>query len=223
MLKAVLLSTAALALLATAADARPALSFSQDNRFVSVMPGGKDHRVPNFAPKISYVYSTIAKNKEGAYFCCYGSTISGPSSTFGHAYGIAEQFTLSAGATVSHLAAGVGYFSGNTGDHKVVLTLYADNGNNQPGTKLAQGTGTTKTVFGFCCGVTQASISSTTLKANTPYWVAITSTGINEEAAGFQVSDEVDNPVYTSSTSDGGNTWGTGYQNTEYNPAIGVY
>jgi hypothetical protein len=222
MFKTLLLSTAALALIATAADARPQVTLSGDNRFVSVMPG-KTQSVPKFAPSVTYIYTTLAKNKEGAYFCCYGSTVSGPSSTFGHAYGVAEQFTLSAAATVSNLAAGVGYFSGNAGDHHVVLTLYADNGSNQPGKMLAQGTGTTKTIFGFCCGVTHAKISATKLSASTPYWVAITSTGINEEAAGYQVSDGVDNPIYTSSTSDGGTTWGTGFSNTNYDPGIGLY
>ena len=218
MLKKVLLSTAALALIATAADARPQVTLSHDNKFVSVMPGGgKGHVVP--ATPASYVYSTIAKNKEGAYFCCYGSTISGPSSFFGAAYGVAEQFTLSAAATVSNLYAGVGYVSG---DDSVTLTLYADNGNNQPGSMLAQGKGKTSTQFGFCCGVTHAKISSTNLKASTPYWVAITTTGANFEAAGFQVSDEVDNFVYIASTTNGGSTWGTGFSETEYNPGIAL-
>ncbi|HEY2444927.1 MAG TPA: hypothetical protein VGI20_04240 [Rhizomicrobium sp.] len=222
MLKTLLLSTAAVALLATSADARPQLMLSNDNRYVSVLPH-ESSIVPKAAPKISYAYTTLSKNKEGAYFCCYGSTVSGPSSQLGKAYGIAEQFTLSAAATVTHLAAGVGYFSGTGGDHSVTLTLYADNGNNEPGTMLAQGKGTTSTVFGFCCGVTRASISSTSLKANTPYWVAITTTSINEEAAGYQVSDEVDNPVYTAGTSDGGTTWGQSFSNTSYDPGIGVY
>jgi hypothetical protein len=219
MLKQVLLSTAALALIATAADARPQVTLSHDNRFVSVMPG-KSQAAPKFAAKINYVYTTLAKNKEGAYFCCYGSTISGPSSFFGAAYGAAEQFTLTAAATISNLAAGVGYVSG---DDSVTLTLYADSGNNSPGKMIAQGTGTSKTEFGFCCGVTHAKISSTKLSANTPYWVAITTTGANFEAAGFQVSDEVDNFTNLSFTTNGGSTWSSGVSETEYNPAIGVY
>jgi len=213
-----LLSTAALALIASAADARPQVTLSRDNRFVSVMPH-KNQSVGTFAPPAAFVYKTIAKNKEGAYFCCYGSTISGPSSFFGAAYGVAEQFTLSAAATVSNLYAGVGYVSG---DDSVTLTLYADNGSNQPGAKLAQGTGTTSTQFGFCCGVTKAGIKSTSLSANTPYWVAITTTGANFEAAGFQVNDEVDDFVNLSFTTNGGSTWSSGVSETEYNPAIGL-
>ena len=219
MLKTVLLSTAALALIATAAGARPQVTLSHDNRFVSVMPG-KTQAASHDPGKISYVYTTIDHDKKGAYFCCYGSTISGPSSFFGAAYGVAEQFTLTSAATISHLAAGVGYVSG---DDTVTLTLYADNGNNQPGKMIAQGTGTTTTEFGFCCGVTKAKIKSTDLKASTPYWVAITTTGANFEAAGFQVSNEVDRYTYLSYTSNGGTSWSSGFSETEYNPAIGVY
>ena len=118
-----------------------------------------------------------------------------------------------------HSAACVGYVLGN---QSVPLTLYADSGNNQPGAMLAQGTGTTNTEFGSCCGVTKARIHMTTLAAHTPYRVAITMTGSNFEAAAFQVSSEVDNDVYVATTSDGENTWSTGVSQTEYNPPIGV-
>lgn len=218
MLKTVLLSTAALALITTAATARPQVTLSHDNRFVSVMPSKGAQVAPKYAPG-KYVYATLSKNKNGAYFCCYGSTISGPSSFFGAAYGVAEQFTLTAAASVTKLVAGVGYVSG---DKSVTLTLYADTGSNEPGAVLATGTGTSPTEFGFCCGVTKAKISSTSLKANTPYWVAITTTGANFEAAGFQVNNEVNDDVYVASTSNGGTTWGSSVSETEYNPAIGV-
>jgi hypothetical protein len=218
MLKEVLLSTAALALIATAADARPQVTLSQDNRFVSVLPGN-GQSVPAHNPGTNYAASTIDKSKVGAYFCCYGSTISGPSSFFGAAYGAAEQFTLSADATVNQLVAGVGYVSG---DNSVTLTLYADNGSNSPGQKMASGTGTTSTAFGFCCGLVKAKIKSQNLKAGTPYWVAITTTGSNFEAAGFQVNNEVNDYHYLAYTSNGGSSWGSGFSETEYNPAIGL-
>jgi hypothetical protein len=221
MLKAVLLSTAALALIATSAEARPNVTLSHDNRFVSVMPGA-DHFVPPVEDKKKkgkYKYSTFNKDPNGAYFCCYGSTLSGPSSFFGEAYGVAEQFKLKSAASVSELAAAVGYVSG---DDSVTLTLYADNGSNSPGAMLAQGTGTSTTEFGFCCGITTASISSTSLSANTPYWVAITTTGSNYEAAPFQVYNEVNDYVYLSYTTNGGSSWGAGESETEYDPAIGV-
>ena len=96
------------------------MTLSKDNRYVSVLPQ-KSLSAPTLPGKSSYVYATLSKNAEARYFCCYGSTISGPSSFFGAAYGVAEQFTLAASATIGHLAAGVGYVSG---DDKVTLTLY---------------------------------------------------------------------------------------------------
>jgi hypothetical protein len=219
MLKTVLLSTAALALLATSADAHPELMLSKDHRFVTALPQKGDHVIVP-GKKNKYVYETIASNPEGAYFCCYGSTLSGASSFLGKAYGVAEQFTLSSATSVTELAAAVGYVSGT---HKVYLTLYSDNGSNSPGTQLAQGTGTSNTEFGYCCGITTAKISSTKLSANTPYWIGITAYGGTDySAAPFQVNDEVDDEVYIAGTSDGGSTWGSGYQETEYNPAIGL-
>lgn len=219
MFRSVLLSTAALALVATAANASPKVTLSHDNRFVSVEPGKAAVNLPHMLPGKQYTFGTIAKNKEGAYFCCYGSTISGPSSFFGAAYGVAEQFIPSKSGAIKTLAAAVGYVSGSK---NVTLTLYADNGNNEPGTMIAQGTGTTTTQFGFCCGITTVSISSTNLTGGTPYWVAITAGGADFDAAPFQVQDEVDNNVYVASTSNGGTTWGTSFLETEYDPAIGV-
>jgi len=186
-----------------------------------VMPG--KHQITQQAPinfkKGGYLWTTLAHNAEGAYFCCYGSTISGPSSFLGKAYGAAEQFIPKSSGSIKTLAAAVGYVSG---DKTVTLTLYSDNGSNSPGTALASGTGTSSTEFGFCCGVVSVSISSTNLSSGTPYWVAITTGGANYNAAPFQVYDEVDDEVYLAYTSDGGTTWGSGVQETEYDPAIGV-
>ncbi|MGH6888804.1 MAG: hypothetical protein ACREHF_06365 [Rhizomicrobium sp.] len=218
MLRSILLSTAALALVATAANANPKVTLSHNNRYVSVEPGNGVVNVPTLFPH-HYMYSTFSKERNALYFCCYGSTISGPSSFFGEAYGVAEQFIAPNSGSITKLAAGVGYVSGNK---SVTLTLYADNGSNGPGAQLAQGTGTSDTEYGFCCGVTEAKISSTKLTAGTPYWVAITTTGANFEAAGFQDQNEVNNYVYVASTSNGGSTWGTSTSETEYDPSIGV-
>jgi hypothetical protein len=217
MLKAVLLSTAALALIATSADARPQVNLSKDNRFVSVLPQSGQSTPAKHLP--GYLVSTIAKNPNGAYFCCYGSTLSGPSSFFGVAYGVAEQFIPSSSASVTKLYAGVGYVSG---DDKVTLTLYADSGSNSPGKKLASGTGTATTEFGFCCNLVEAKIHSQSLTSGTPYWVAITVGGSDFDAAGFQVNNEVNDYHYLSYTSNGGSTWSSGVSETEYNPAIAM-
>ncbi len=219
MLKTVLLSTAALALVATAANAGPKVTLSHDNRFVSVMPGKALQTAPSFLPKKgSSLYSTVATDyPDGLYFCCYGSTLSGPSSFFGEAYGIAEQFTPSKTADAKSLMAAVGYVSG---DKSVTLTLYADNGSNSPGAELASATGTTDTEFGECCGLVTVKIKKTSLTAGTNYWVGITTTGSNFEAAPAETVNEVV-AGYVAGTSNGGGTWGAGYQST-FRPAIAV-
>jgi hypothetical protein len=225
MLKSVLLSTAALALIATAANAGSRVTLSPDHRFVSVVPA-KTPLAPAILGKkktAKYLWTSLeTANSNGVYFCCFGNTLTGPSNTLGiAAYGVAEQFTLTKAASVKSLTAAIGYVE-NEGNGSTTLTLYADNGSNSPGTMLAQGTGTATQEFGTCCGVVTAKISSTSLSANTPYWVAITTTGSNYEAAPFQVWNEVSSDLYVAGTSDGGATWGQGYQSDVEQPAIGV-
>jgi hypothetical protein len=219
MFRKLILSSAALALVATAAYAAPKVSMSSDNRVVSVMPGNGSLNVANGIKTPGAAYSTIAtKYPNSLYFCCYGNTVSGPSSIFGVAYGVAEQVILAKKTKVKHLYAGVGFVSGNG---SVSLTLYNDSSNNV-GTAVSggSGSGTTSTTFGSCCGLVDAPISPVvTLNAGT-YWVGITTDDANFEAANFETVDEV-NPGYTAGTSTGGSTWGGGYQTTT-RPAVAV-
>jgi len=219
MFRTVLLSTAALALAVTAADARPQVTVSKDQRVVSVMPGKLSNLIPNFFPKKNKgsLYSTLATDyPNGLYFCCYGSTISGPSSFFGVAYGVAEQFSTKSNGSATSITAAVGYVSGSK---SVTLTLYADAGNT-PGAVLASGTGSSDTEFGSCCGTLTAKIKKTKLTGGTAYWVGITAGGADFDAAPFETVDEV-NPAYVAGTSNGGTSWGAGYQTTT-RPAISV-
>lgn len=183
------------------------------------MPHSGQSAPARHVPGGSYAVSTIDKSKVGTYFCCYGSTLSGPSSSFGAAYAVAEQFVPTANATVTKAYAGVGYVSGT---HNVTLTLYADSGSNSPGKKLTSGTGTATTGFGFCCGLVEAKIKKTNLTAGTPVWVAITVGGSDFDAAGFQVNNEVNDYHYLSYSSNGGSSWSSGISETEYNPAIAL-
>lgn len=208
MIKTVLLTSAAFALATSAAYAGPPVSLSKDNRTVSVAPGkvmGQPGSLVQFPG--TYSFNNFAKKyKNGLYFCCYGNTISGPSSFFGAAYAAAVQWTQATDATVTKLSAAVGYVSG---DQKVTLTLYADSGNNTPGQALASKTGTTNTFFGECCGVVSVKIKSTNLKAGTPYWIGISTSGANFEAAPFSTIDQV-NLHNVAFSSNGGTTWSGG-------------
>src|SRR2546430_14505383 len=97
MIRITLLTSAALALVATGAYAGPQVTLSKDNRTVSVAVGkpGTAGSPVQFAG--TYSVNTFAKKyPNGLYFCCYGDTLSGPSSFFGAAYATATQWTQAA-------------------------------------------------------------------------------------------------------------------------------
>ena len=191
------------------AHASPQVTLSQNNRIVAIVRGTGSPHSTKFVGATKYLFTNFAKEREGLYggYESYGITISGPSSFFGVAYGVAEQFMLKESASATRLVAAVGYVSGND---SVTLTLYADNGNNSPGAVLSSGTSATKTEFGACCGVTSVTIPSTSLNAGTRYWIGITTTGSNFEASMREISDQVDEYAYAAYTSNGGSTWGAG-------------
>ena len=210
-----------LALMATSALARPQVVLSRDNRTVTLAPGTVLPHKTKFAPAANYLYTNLAvKEKKGLYLASVGFTISGPSSIFEHAYGIAEQFKLKVDASVTTLTAGVAYVSG---DQTVTMTLYADNGSNSPGAVLASGTGEVNTELGFCCSITSVSFNQVKLRAHKPYWIAITTTGSNFEAVAAEIANQVDDYAYRATTSDGGNTWSAGILGFATDlPAIGI-
>ena len=210
MIKGTFLASAALSLVATMAYAGPHVMVSKDHKFVSVAPSGKSQPGSLVGLPGGAAFNNFAKKyPNGLYFCCYGNTISGPSSFFGAAYAAAVQFTPDADTTVTKLTAAVGYVSG---DQKVTLTLYSDSGSGTPGTALASGDATAATFFGGCCGVTKAKIKATALTGGTPYWIGVSTGGANFDAAPFSTVDQV-NPHNAAGSSDGGSTW-TGYQTT---------
>jgi hypothetical protein len=208
MIRKTLLTTAALALVVTGAYAGPQVTLSKDNRMVSVPAGhsaGHGSLVP-FAGSSSYS-NFATKYPNGLYFCCYGYTVSGPSSFLGAAYGAATQWTQAADADVTKLSSSVGYVSG---DHTSTLTLYADSGSNSPGAKLGSGKGTSPEFFGGCCGVLTVKLKkSVHLSAGQSYWIGVTTGGANFNAAGFSTIDQV-NLHNIAGTSDGGTTWSGG-------------
>jgi hypothetical protein len=212
MIRKTLLISAALVLATSATYAAgPKVTLSKDNRTVSVAPV-KGAIIPGNPVQFagSFSYSNFAKKyPNGLYFCCYGYTLSGPSSFFGAAYATATQWTQAADADVTKLSAAVGYVSG---DHTATLHLYADSGSDTPGTELASKKGTTPEFFGGCCGVLTVKIKSTHLTAGKKYWIGITTGGVNFNAAPFSTIDQV-NPHNGAGSSNGGTTW-SGFQST---------
>jgi hypothetical protein len=222
MLKAVLLSTAALALIATSADARPMVMRIEDGRVIATLPhSGSGQSVPAGHDPGAYVIGTIDRGKVGSYYSSQGdATISGPTSYEGCGCGVAEQFIPSADATVSRIAAALGYLEG---DAHVTLTLYADSGISKPGQILASGTAIIPLpADGSCCALTIAKIPTTNLTAGTPVWIGITAAGSDVDRAFPQVKNEVNDYHYVSYTSDSGSTWSTAFASTKNNPAVGL-
>ncbi len=142
---------------------------------------------------------------KGLYFCCYGDTISGPSSVIGTPYAAALQFTPAANAKVTEIDAGIGLADGT---NAVVLSLYDDNGG-VPGNLIATGTATGLGAFGDCCTMATVKIKKASVTAGTPYWVVASATGDSWDAWAFNSTDETD--VLTAAySSDGGSTWSPG-------------
>ena len=211
MIRKTLLATAAFVLTTSVAYAGANVTVSKDHRTVSVAPG-KGAVIPGNPVEFAgtFAYSNFAKKyPNGLYFCCYGYTLSGPSSFFGAAYATATQWTQAADADVTKLSAAVGYVSG---DHTATLHLYADSGSDTPGAELASKKGTTPEFFGGCCGVLTVKIPSTHLSAGQKYWIGITTGGANFNAAPFSTIDQV-NPHTAAGSSNGVTTW-SGFQST---------
>src|ERR1700761_6726073 len=95
MIKRVLVAFAALALAGSAASAAGVngATLSKDKRTTSVsMSSG--HFSPTVLPKKATAFSNVGlAYPKGLYFCCYGDTVSGPTSAVGAAYSVALQFT----------------------------------------------------------------------------------------------------------------------------------
>ncbi len=135
MIKRTLIVFAALAFASTTAIAAApnGATLSKDKRFTSV-PQGSTHYSPLQPKKGGVIFSNIGTAyPKGLYFCCYGDTISGPSSPVGGNYAVAIQFTPASDGKVKEIDAAVGWASGTNG---ATIALYDDNGG-VPGTQLA--------------------------------------------------------------------------------------
>lgn len=181
-------------------------TLSKDKTVTSVSQGSAHYAPPQILGKDNVIFSNVGtKYPKGLYFCCYGDTISGPSSPVGGNYAAALQFTPAQDGKVTEIDAGVGLASGTNG---VNLALYDDNGG-VPGNLIAGGTATGLGAFGDCCTMATVKIKKAAVKAGTPYWVVVTATGNTWDAWTFNSTDETD--ILTAAySSDGGATWTAG-------------
>lgn len=168
MLRTVFLSTAALALAATAAYAAPTSSMLSNGAAVTNVARGQ--YTAGFyhvhAPKSAVIFDSIGTG----YNCCGGWTISGPSSQIGSEIWTAIQITPTVSGKLKKLVAGVGYVNGN---NAAQLAVYSDNAG-VPGTMLWSGDVTNLPVFGSTSTATvTAKVTKVKVKSGTPFWVSV--------------------------------------------------
>jgi hypothetical protein len=172
-------------------------SLSNDNRVTSVKQSSSHYVAPMLAPrKKDVIFSNIgSKYPKGLYFCCYGDTISGPSSPVGGPYSVALQFTPAEDAKMTEIDAGVGWVSGA---NAVTISLYEDDGG-QPGALISSAQASGLGTFGDCCTMATAPIKAK-LTGGTPYWVGVSADGATWAAWAFNSTDQIDslNAAYSS-------------------------
>ncbi|HEX9159627.1 MAG TPA: hypothetical protein VF835_05310 [Rhizomicrobium sp.] len=168
MIRTVLLSTAAVALTATAALASPTNSISSNGAAMtsgSRVQGTASHHVYS-PPTATVIFDSIGTG----YYCCEGYTVSAASSVIGTQYWPANQITPTSNGKVTSLKVGVGYVEGDNGAE---LAIYKDAAG-IPGKLLWSGDVSSLPNFGSTSTVTAtAKVTKVKIKANKPFWVAI--------------------------------------------------
>ncbi len=223
MIKKALLALVVLAFAGTTAVSagNVGTSVSKDKRTTFVARGSSKFTTPPAHEKgLKAIFSNVGTlYPKGLYFCCYGDTISGPSSPIGETIWLAAGFTPANDATVTEIDVGVGWVEGT---NAIVIGLYADDGG-VPGKLLhsfkASGLGT----FGDCCDLAVGKDKKgVAVTAGTPYWVGVTTNSKDADiwaAWNFNSTDQIDSVPLAGSD---GTTW-TSFGGSVPGPSFGVY
>jgi hypothetical protein len=125
------------------------------------------------------IYSSIGTAyPKATYWCCEGSTISGPSSPGNFEWWDGAAFTPSANATVTGVGLALGYISGT---NQVQVHLNQD-ANGIPGAALRTWTVQNIPGAGTCCTVTHVyDETGIPVTANTQYWITVTTNNNDED------------------------------------------
>jgi hypothetical protein len=153
------------------------------------------------------IYSSLANDyPNGLYWCCQGSTISGPESALFVEWWQAAAFTPSADTAATKVVVSIGYLGGN--DKTIILSINADNAG-IPGAVIEQWVLGNLGAAGTCCSVQSKAISGINLTAGQRYWI-VASTGAKSDvwASWNQAdSDQVDTFLNAGLTNQNGGTW----------------
>lgn len=171
---------------------------------------------------LSVIYSSLATDyPDGLYWCCQGSTVSGPNSPILVEWWEAAAFTPGANTTAAKVQVAIGFIGGN--DKELILSLNADQGG-VPGAVLEQWVLSGLEGAGTCCSVESKAVSGVALTGGQQYWI-VASTGPNSDvwASWNQAdSDQIDSFLNAGYT----NQFGTpSWQSFETTPnlAFAVY
>jgi hypothetical protein len=157
----------------------------------------------------------------GLYWCCQGSTVSGPNSLILVEWWHGAAFTPSVDATATKIAVSIGYLAGTR--KNIILSLNADDAG-VPGAVLEQWTVYDLGEAGTCCTVQTKRSSGISLTAGQQYWI-VASTEPNSDvwAAWNQAdSDQIDNSVNAGYTNQFGPAAWQSFT-TNLNVAFAVY
>ncbi len=173
-LSRILVVIVALALIGVAAIAAAGRNHgivtSADGRYI-IATQPSNHITPAQAePNLSLIAGNLSRYPNAVFFCCYGLTISGPTSFLGEAYWDAIPFTPTANTTVRQIEVSVGW--GFNGANGVTASLNADS-NGLPGTALATANLTNLAGYGDCCQLAIARGAAVPVTAGTQYWVVV--------------------------------------------------
>jgi hypothetical protein len=196
-------------IVALAAGGHHGIVTSQDGR-MAIAQHGPSHVTPWKDSNVGL--TTIAGNlslyPNGVFFCCYGYTISGPTSFLGSAYWVGVPFTPSANYKVTKVEVSVGW--GGAGTNGVTVSLNADAGG-IPGAALASLNATNLSSYGGCCTLVVASgPGGIPVAQGTQYWVVVSTNNSTQDtfdAWAFNSTDMRAFPLASYSTANG---WGAG-------------
>ena len=197
MLKHLSIALGAAALSSTIASAQsPSVTFSKDGRQVTT---ARDARQAGPAVQpgkgLVTIFSNLATDyPKGVYFCCVGSTLSGPTAQpdqpeWWHAIG----FTPDTDRLVKEIDVGATYIWGT--NDAVVLSLYTDH-NGLPGTPVKSWHAKGLPTFGACCALAVVKDrQGVSVHGGVPYWIVV-STDRNDKdimaAMTYNTTDQID-------------------------------
>jgi hypothetical protein len=183
------------------------LTLDENGRTVSFRPTRPGYLAPvKHEPGARALFNNIGlKYPKGLYFCCFGLTIAGPTSSVGFQSWIAVKFTPAGDALVTEIDAAVEHGSGT---NEIDIVLYADKGG-VPGKALKSFKVTGLEGISSCCGLAVGkNRTGIAVTGGTPYWVAV----ITDKGGPDMFGAWVDNTTDEISAGDFAVNSGTGWQ-----------